>query len=403
MMVYIVCFVTEVGAEDDVRKVNKWQDKISSRFDSLVAFASTELDKRRRSTEGASPRADVLSCNTSPDSGIGREMPAPVPAPPPEPRAASPVKGDASPAAKLTRSAIKAVRASEEGSNSPIPATVEVKATEAISDEEDELLECGPPRTPSPSIPSVTRLGPHTPPYSPATQDGPYSPNEKQPAVEGKPPTPEPTTSNNSSEKSAAVSPSNRSHAEEQHFKKKFFHGKEQWNNSSWQDSRTSSPPTCVPNSNSTQPSVISGGSQLPGKFRPKGKDWNWHQTHQSKDSQHSEQHSTSTSSSHHASGSHYHNRQSSYQQSSTSSSSSSYHSSKHRYNNRSHHHQGKRPRLLENMHSHSYHLPPPHLLNTSVPPPSYGGGGNNQPYYHYQSQQRGKSSGKWGDERRSQ
>lgn len=44
---------------------SKWQDRISSGFDRLVAFASTELDKRRRSTEGSD------SCNTSPDSGIG--------------------------------------------------------------------------------------------------------------------------------------------------------------------------------------------------------------------------------------------------------------------------------------------------------------------------------------------
>lgn len=35
--------------EDD----EKWKDKISSDFDRLVAFASTELDKRRRSTEGS--------------------------------------------------------------------------------------------------------------------------------------------------------------------------------------------------------------------------------------------------------------------------------------------------------------------------------------------------------------
>ncbi|XP_020295581.1 histone-lysine N-methyltransferase, H3 lysine-79 specific [Pseudomyrmex gracilis] len=41
-----------------------WQDRISSGFDRLVAFASTELDKRRRSTEGV---------NTSPDSGMGSD------------------------------------------------------------------------------------------------------------------------------------------------------------------------------------------------------------------------------------------------------------------------------------------------------------------------------------------
>ncbi|XP_034942950.1 histone-lysine N-methyltransferase, H3 lysine-79 specific isoform X2 [Chelonus insularis] len=50
-----------------------WQDRISSGFDRLVAFASTELDKRRRSTEGV---------NTSPDSGLGSDStvigPSPV-------------------------------------------------------------------------------------------------------------------------------------------------------------------------------------------------------------------------------------------------------------------------------------------------------------------------------------
>ncbi|XP_012214481.1 histone-lysine N-methyltransferase, H3 lysine-79 specific [Linepithema humile] len=49
-----------------------WQDRISSGFDRLVAFASTELDKRRRSTEGV---------NTSPDSGLGSD--SAVTGPPP--------------------------------------------------------------------------------------------------------------------------------------------------------------------------------------------------------------------------------------------------------------------------------------------------------------------------------
>lgn len=47
-----------LDAEED------WQDRISTGFDRLVAFASTELDKRRRSTEGV---------NTSPDSGLGSD------------------------------------------------------------------------------------------------------------------------------------------------------------------------------------------------------------------------------------------------------------------------------------------------------------------------------------------
>ncbi|XP_033226920.1 histone-lysine N-methyltransferase, H3 lysine-79 specific isoform X2 [Belonocnema kinseyi] len=51
------------GTGDDDGEAD-WQDRISSGFDRLVAFASTELDKRRRSTEGV---------NTSPDSGLGSD------------------------------------------------------------------------------------------------------------------------------------------------------------------------------------------------------------------------------------------------------------------------------------------------------------------------------------------
>ncbi|XP_057663160.1 histone-lysine N-methyltransferase, H3 lysine-79 specific-like isoform X1 [Diorhabda carinulata] len=55
----------DVDVVEEESEESKWQDRISSGFDRLVAFASTELDKRRRSTEGND------SCNTSPDSGIG--------------------------------------------------------------------------------------------------------------------------------------------------------------------------------------------------------------------------------------------------------------------------------------------------------------------------------------------
>ncbi|XP_063703386.1 histone-lysine N-methyltransferase, H3 lysine-79 specific isoform X2 [Culicoides brevitarsis] len=54
--------------DDDVPDdESHWQDRVSSGFDRLVAFASTELDKTRRSIEDAGP---PNSCNTSPDSGI---------------------------------------------------------------------------------------------------------------------------------------------------------------------------------------------------------------------------------------------------------------------------------------------------------------------------------------------
>lgn len=47
-----------------------WQDRVSSGFDRLVAFASTELDKSRRSMDSETTIPPSVSCNTSPDSGI---------------------------------------------------------------------------------------------------------------------------------------------------------------------------------------------------------------------------------------------------------------------------------------------------------------------------------------------
>lgn len=49
---------------------SSWHDRVSSGFDRLVAFASTELDKTRRSNEDAP--ASSASCTTSPDSGINQ-------------------------------------------------------------------------------------------------------------------------------------------------------------------------------------------------------------------------------------------------------------------------------------------------------------------------------------------
>lgn len=57
----------------------KWNDRIRERFDSLVTFASLELDKRRRNS------ADAAAANTSPDSGIGHGDPPPALQPPPSP------------------------------------------------------------------------------------------------------------------------------------------------------------------------------------------------------------------------------------------------------------------------------------------------------------------------------
>ncbi|XP_045482093.1 histone-lysine N-methyltransferase, H3 lysine-79 specific isoform X2 [Harmonia axyridis] len=117
----------DVEIEEEAEE-SKWQDRISSGFDRLVAFASTELDKRRRSTEGSD------SCNTSPDSGIGHSgdittvvQPAP------------------------TKQVIKM-------NTNPKPTLFKMPISKAyhlesppIGDSNSE--EIGPPRTPSPSSP----------------------------------------------------------------------------------------------------------------------------------------------------------------------------------------------------------------------------------------------------------
>ncbi|KAJ8880409.1 hypothetical protein PR048_016878 [Dryococelus australis] len=150
-------------------KADQWQDKISSGFDRLMSFASTELDKRRRSTEGD-------GCNTSPDSGIGHGDPPPVSSG----RGPRPFKTP-----PIARTPERPPRDSPPVLESPLP-----------------------PRTPSPSS------------FSPAPLDGPYSPVHSE---------------------------SLDSH-EQHHFKKKFFH-RDGW------------------------------GQWAPGKskFRPKGKDYDWH------------------------------------------------------------------------------------------------------------------------------
>lgn len=53
---------------EPAKKNAKWQDKITVRFDRMMAFASTEMDKRRRSTESCSPRTEPFSSPRGKDS-----------------------------------------------------------------------------------------------------------------------------------------------------------------------------------------------------------------------------------------------------------------------------------------------------------------------------------------------
>lgn len=204
------------------KKTTNIQENLDNTFTRLLSFASSEVDKRRRSTEGASPRGNTLSCNTSPDSGIGRELPVPSSAIS-EP-SKSPIKGSVSPNPKLPRLPKKApvvLKPVEEeevvlaAPPPPLPPLPPVSATVNLPEEEDELLECnGPPRTPSPSN--------ERPASNPAS------------LVAEKPPTPEPA---------------------KDHFKKKI---KDHWSRDE---------------SSGTQQNAAS-------RFRPKGKDFSWQQNH---------------------------------------------------------------------------------------------------------------------------
>ena len=163
---------------------SKWQDRINSGFDRLVAFASTELDKRRRSTEGNE------SCNTSPDSGIGHGDPPPL-------TITLPPNKQSIKLNPKTKPAIFKIPANKNKnlSNSPI--------TDQSNDE------TGPPRTPSPS----------SPPSLPVS----YSP--EFPIIQDKSPNPALLKYQRHTEE--------RKSKPDQHFKKKFYY-REQWRDD-WQ------------------------------------------------------------------------------------------------------------------------------------------------------------------------
>lgn len=145
--------VSILGLEEE-DKGDHWQDRISSGFDRIVAFASTELDKRRRSTEDG-------SANTSPDSGIGHGDPPPVTLPrhnPPDPKMPRLFK---TPPAKASP-----------GRDSPpvLDAPLIIDMAEL-------------PRTPSPSSPPDLTLDGRYSPVSAAADDLAVSPPPLPPSV----------------------------------------------------------------------------------------------------------------------------------------------------------------------------------------------------------------------------
>lgn len=165
---------------------SKWQDRISSGFDRLVAFASTELDKRRRST-------DNDSCNTSPDSGIGH--------------------GDLPPAS------IVPPKQSIKLNPNPKPTLFKMPPNKAYLESpglEQPENETGPPRTPSPTSPRSNSLSINFSPERAAPEKSPTRLNpallkyQRYPEEKKKPDT---------------------------HFKKKFYY-REHWRDETWKNER---------------------------------------------------------------------------------------------------------------------------------------------------------------------
>lgn len=238
-MCFECCFFLALDSVlDDEDKGDKWQDKISSGFDRLVAFASTELDKRRRSTEGESN----ASCNTSPDSGIGHGDPPStnLMLPPGKKRFSIADIEGLCPGPKMPRLFKTPPAKPSPGRDSP-----------PVLDPPLVIDMVNVPRTPSPSSPPPLTINT----FSPAPLDGPYSPisttaedlsaphvSPSPPSLPPSVPVKYPATSDNVVKKTP------------HHFKKKFFHRE------NWEVYDTSSNVQCRPKE----------------KFRPKGKDWNW-------------------------------------------------------------------------------------------------------------------------------
>ncbi|XP_042876080.1 histone-lysine N-methyltransferase, H3 lysine-79 specific-like isoform X9 [Penaeus japonicus] len=243
------------GFERSDSPLQKWQDKINSGFDKLVAFAS-EVDKRRKSTEGTSPRQEGFA------SPRCTERRPPLTAEPPHP---------------LERDA----------------------ANFRARQEDEEVIRSSDPAGPRPYSPhSPPRLSPSPIPHGrPPTPQSPRPPM-RTPPISSPPPTPSPDRCGGESpslfpprggetppylppdlETTRLVSPvtSPTEHGiYHHHFKKKFYHKE--------RISPLETDHHHHHHHNHTHH----------GKFRPKGKDWQWRNR-----------------SSHHQSSHHHHSRRS--------------------------------------------------------------------------------------------
>lgn len=272
---------------------SKWQDRISSGFDRLVAFASTELDKRRRSTEGSD------SCNTSPDSGIGHG------------------NTDLSSASSSSSSLIGAVSAPQvpQPASSQLVLQQSVQAITTSLKQQKILFKMPttkspdavepPPRTPSPNASaSVTASSSEPPPILHR-----YNSPERMDEANSRNPTPPPQQPPVIQQHNSALMKYQRSNShnppappamhqqyhyqpppqhqhqqyqqhgggrhDQQHFKKKFYY-REHWREDRWQKGGSAGggvgPQQMQQQQQDQEPAR--------DRFRPKGKDWNWHKEH---------------------------------------------------------------------------------------------------------------------------
>ncbi|CAG9759880.1 unnamed protein product [Ceutorhynchus assimilis] len=168
----------DIVEEEAVVVEEKWRDKVSSGFDRLVAFASTELDKRRRSTDGTD------SCNTSPDSGIGHGLG--------ETHIVGPSK--------------QPIKLNPKPTLFKMPVSKSYLESSAILDQGPD--DAGPPRTPSPTSPNPYNIH-----FSPEPAK---SPTRLNPAL-----------------LKYQRYPEEKSKKPDAHFKKKFYY-REHWRDDEW-------------------------------------------------------------------------------------------------------------------------------------------------------------------------
>lgn len=246
------------GVERSDSPLQKWQDKIDSGFNKLVAFAS-EVDKRRKSTEGASPRQEGLQ---SPLRASRDHLQPPLPLPPPDPHhhLHHNIGGGIS--------KHRGGRGDDEGKEPPPGVAPTPYSPHSPSHLTPSPVLPGRPPTPQsprgvgtpplsspPPTPSPDHCRPGSPPppglYSRGGDSPPYLPSDLETTRLVLPP--------GLTSPPGGVHPSHHraDQYDHHHFKKKFY--KERL-----------SPPA----------QGHGGDHQGVGKFRPKGKDWQWRSRH---------------------------------------------------------------------------------------------------------------------------